>query len=304
MLNGVLDWGLVPILWLQNGSPAWDRFFRLITALGDEQFFFFLVPVLFWLVHKKIAIRFSSLLFLSSMSNVWIKYATGIPRPFHYSSLVHNLGHPMLDPSFPSGHTAGTVLTWMFLAAHFDRRWIRLVGGALMVLIPLSRMYLGVHYPSDLLGGVLLALATLKLDAYLYEPLAGKISSLSFSSALSTLGVGTAVLQWVSPHVDLISHTITCSFFGFFLGLLLESRWVQFTVPVSGWHKLGLSLVGFPGVALLWSSGPWLRLYFEAPYARTLRYVSIAFWIAFFVPYGYCLIINRMKSIRAPHSKT
>ena len=298
----VLDWGVNWILWLQQGSPTWDAFFRIVTLFGEEPFFFFFVPLLFWLVNRKIGVQFASLLFLSTICNVWIKYACAVPRPFLYNLQVHNLSRPLSDPSFPSGHSQAAVLTWLFLISQYPQRWIRFLGATMIVLIPLSRMYLGVHYPSDIAGGALVALFILYLSAHFFPYLRRWMAALSFLPVFMLVLLGTAVLYRLSPQGDVVAHSITCSFFGFFFGLVLEKRWVHFIVPSSWIGKVGLSLMGFPGVVLLSRSGPWLLTYMEAPLTLTIRYTCIAFWIAFCVPYGYCLFLACTKRTRTTHS--
>jgi len=82
--------------------------------------------------------------------------------------------------SFPSGHssgiatlvTVGLILAWPLLAAH-TRRWALAVGVVLVVLVGLTRMWLGVHYLSDVVGGWALGVAWSLVTALLFGALAG-----------------------------------------------------------------------------------------------------------------------------------
>ena len=61
-------------------------------------------------------------------------------------------------PGFPSGHVQGTVTVWGYLALAFARRWLTWLAAALIVLMCISRLYLGLHFPADVLGGLVLGL--------------------------------------------------------------------------------------------------------------------------------------------------
>ena len=99
------------------------------------------------------------------------KEVVGRDRP-PVASLV---GPPALDPSFPSGHTTSGTVVWvlgaMLLASTLTRRWARrlvtVTGILLGVVIGLTRVYLGYHWASDVLGGWLLAIAICATALYL-----------------------------------------------------------------------------------------------------------------------------------------
>jgi undecaprenyl-diphosphatase len=88
--------------------------------------------------------------------------------------------------SFPSGHSSGIatlvtvalVLAWPLLA-HRGRRWAVLIGVALVVLVGLTRMWLGVHFLSDVLGGWSLGVAWTLLTALAFGALPGGRAALS-----------------------------------------------------------------------------------------------------------------------------
>src|SRR3954449_13625075 len=92
--------------------------------------------------------------------------------------------------SFPSGHSSGIatlvmvglLLAWPLLSAH-ARRWAALAGAALVVLVGLTRMWLGVHYPSDVLAGWALGIAWTLFTALLFDALPGGRAALSGGGA-------------------------------------------------------------------------------------------------------------------------
>ena len=187
-LEGILDWGVRVILWFQQASPALDLPFKALTLMGNEMFYLVFFPLVYWCVDRRVGARLIILFLLSSSTNAVAKQLAGQPRPFEYDPTVQRLW-PAGGKGFPSGHTQSAVVIWGYLACQFRKTWFRVVCGSLIVLIPLSRVYLGVHFPTDLLGGYLLGAALLAL--YLrFQPavedwLAGRNTGIQLVAALA-----------------------------------------------------------------------------------------------------------------------
>lgn len=147
-----------------------------ISFLGSTIFLTLLSLVILlifiFLRRYRSAVLFSATMLGSSMLNYWLKKAFGRTRPLPYFDL------PLPESfSFPSGHALCSacfygVLAWLF-ATRTENRTLRIAAwmaaGAMIFLIGLSRIYLGVHYPSDVLAGYLAAsvwtLAVVLVDA-------------------------------------------------------------------------------------------------------------------------------------------
>ncbi|MEZ4884424.1 MAG: phosphatase PAP2 family protein [Chitinophagales bacterium] len=167
---------------------------QFVTALGYQEFLMILIAFLIFGIHFKKGFILIQILLWTAVFTFFFKQYFALPRPFHVDSSLKlldyvNHGHgdipffkrgavtffglPPFDVisyyrnlgefsyGFPSGHTSVAVSVWGALAILFRRKWITYLSIALIFLIPFSRIYLGVHFIADVLGGYLLGGAIL-----------------------------------------------------------------------------------------------------------------------------------------------
>ena len=146
--------------------PALNVFFSGITYCGDEIAFMVVAFALFWCVNKRTGYYAFLVGLFGTVGNQWLKIACRIPRPWVLDpnfTIVESARAAATGYSFPSGHTQNAVGTYGALAVMTKRKWVRGVCIALIVLVPFSRMYLGVHTPLDVGVAFLMAAALLAL---------------------------------------------------------------------------------------------------------------------------------------------
>lgn len=141
-------------------NPFLDSFFSLVTHLGEETFFIVLGIIFFWCVNKKEGYYILSVGFIGTILNQFLKLLFRIPRPWvkdENFTIVESARSEATGYSFPSGHTQSSVGVFGSIARYEKAKWLRIICVALCVLVPLSRLYLGVHTPLDV--GVSLVIA-------------------------------------------------------------------------------------------------------------------------------------------------
>ena len=146
--------------------PALNVFFSGITYCGDEIAFMVVAFALFWCVNKRTGYYAFLVGLFGTVGNQWLKIACRIPRPWVLDpdfTIVESARAAATGYSFPSGHTQNAVGTFGAIALTTKRKWVRGVCIALIVLVPFSRMYLGVHTPLDVGVAFLMAAALLAL---------------------------------------------------------------------------------------------------------------------------------------------
>lgn len=135
----------------QVRTPFWDSFFKLLSFFDRQEFFFILIPLVWFILGWKRGFQFLLILTCSSLSNQGLKELFALPRP---CQLDPSLG--MISVSgygFPSGAAQTAVLLSGILVYHVRRLWAWVVGICFLLLLSFSRLYLEVHFLRDILGG-------------------------------------------------------------------------------------------------------------------------------------------------------
>lgn len=159
--------------------------FNVLTYLGDEKLFVVIALIVLWCCSKRGGLYMLTVGFGASAVGQTMKMILRVPRPWSLDGgsfkdgvdpvahegwngkgigkILDKLGSGADGWSFPSGHTLISVGTYGGLAAWFRNKWVRIIGILLAVLIPFTRLYLGVHTPLDIAAGALVALALVLL---------------------------------------------------------------------------------------------------------------------------------------------
>jgi membrane-associated phospholipid phosphatase len=289
-MEQIWHWGAELIIAVQTiHNPALDVFFNLITFLGSEEFYVVLLPILYWCVDKSVAQRLAYLLLLPTYINDVIKNLLRLPRPFQYDSRVLKLdGMPaqQLGYGFPSLHSQSAVTVWGYLALAVRRRWMWILSALLMILIPLSRIYLGVHFPTDVLGGLVLGVIWLVLFRRLEFRLTAWLSGQTLSVQLALAIVIPAMLLLV--HSSDYAVAALGTILGLGIAIVFESRWVRFRADGVAWTRVVRFVVGAIVLVVLREG---LKVVFpgegEAFYTplRAVRYAVVGLWVGLGAPW-------------------
>lgn len=141
--------------------PGLNEFMLAITYLGDEIAFLVVALILFWCVDKRQGYYVLCVGFFGTLANQFLKITCQVPRPWVQDpefTILEQAREAATGYSFPSGHTQSSVGTFGAIAYTSKNKVIRWLCIAVMVLVPFSRMYIGVHFPSDVLVAAGMAL--------------------------------------------------------------------------------------------------------------------------------------------------
>jgi undecaprenyl-diphosphatase len=292
-LESLVPWGTESIVWIQSFSNEWlDAIFKFFTWLGYEEFYLFILPLVYWCIHKPIGVALGYLSLLSAWFNDVVKYVYKIPRPADPRIRVPL---PETSPSFLSGHAQGAVVNWGYLAYRFRTRIFWVVAVLVILGIGLSRMVLGVHFPQDVIGGWFLGLILLVVYVQI-EPSVSRWLQEQTTAVQLVLSVAVPVLLIFLHPSDLEglypaegSITPMAALAGFGLGLIMERSRVRFRIEGEWWRRGLRFSLGLVTVAVFYL-GPRLILPDEMAYGveaalRFVRYALVGWAVAFLAPW-------------------
>lgn len=314
MLENLLNYDaqIAITLFLQSLGQWLTAPMQFFAFLGNEEFYLLVMPALYWCFSPALGLRAALLLMVSNSFNAAFKYLFALPRPYWYSANVQALS---IETSFglPSGHAQNAASLWGLFAVYTRQKLLKTGLWLLVALIGISRIYLGVHFTTDvlfgwLLGGILLWL-TVQLEPAILRLLNARKPEerllIAFGTSLVMILIGVlgiaathntahaqSVLQLAAPHLPEgespfspeTPFTVAGAFFGLALGaLILQMRQIELDSQGSARTLVLRYILGLIGILLLWrglgallpSDGSLLALGL-----RYLRYVLIGGWIS------------------------
>ena len=139
-------------------GPHLYPLFLILIGLGTSAVLWPLLLLYYWLADPVFAQRLSIAFAASLLANRMLKELFGTARPFESDRLVSTAAaeRTALGHGFPSGHAQNAATFYLAYAFRFQRRWLWIAAGLIVLLVGLSRLYLGVHLPEDVGGGFVL----------------------------------------------------------------------------------------------------------------------------------------------------
>lgn len=170
MFESITEWDISVLYWIQeNFRGVFDPVMKFLSVVGygGAIWFVFIIIIAFMKKYRKGAsLAAISICGTYLINDIIIKNIVMRPRPFNTSDILIPLDTPS-SYSFPSGHTAAAFAVSLILI-HFLPKIPGILFVILAVLISFSRMYLGAHFPTDVMCGFLVAVVTSQLLWYLF----------------------------------------------------------------------------------------------------------------------------------------
>ena len=205
-------------------TPFWDRFFIGVTMLGEEYFYILVLGFFYWCINKEEVRYLVMVITFSSVVNGALKEIVNSPRPFMVEDVRALRTETAHGFSFPSGHVQIVASFYGALAQRYKKVWLWLIAALMVILVGLSRVYLGVHWPRDVFGGIIFAALSILVMASLarYEKRNGVSWPYFILFALVVLSM------FILKSETYIKAT--GAFLGFMMGYLVEDYYVKFDV--------------------------------------------------------------------------
>ncbi len=308
-MESLYEFSLAASSWWQTNYPQLAPFFQLISELGRFEFYLAITPLIYWCVNKQMGKHLIFLLAISDIINSTIKHSFRQPRPFWLDASI-GLDEE-LSYGIPSGHAQTATVMYLFLGFWLRRSWVWLLCLAMIVLMGLSRVYLGVHFVQDVLAGVALGLLILAgyfiwqrnfYDRFRNRILGQRVMFILLVAFLLTvlyvvirviIGTPDVSVAWAAyidaAELESVENVVTAlgTLAGLGLGFILEVSWVRFIERGPLWKKVVRYILGIGvvlgivfGLGALFPDEPlWLALPL-----RLVRYFLAGIWVAYYAP--------------------
>ncbi len=280
----------------QFRTPFIDQFFKTLDLFDRNEFFFILIPFVWFSIGKKPGLRLFCILFLSSLTNHILKAFFLSPRLFH---LDPSLGIIQVDGwGFPSGAAQTVILLSGLLLKSWNNSWKWALIASYITLISFSRVFLGLHFPSDILGGWCVGFALLAIYIYFFPKLEAFFSSIK-NYVLYTLMIGSPfILILLSEGLSIVR--ICSAFIGIGLGLFLSNRFELCFEPSSNRkrQRLLIAVIGVIGTFICYRLTSWLFPSTSKVFLF-LQFSPIGIWLGLGGPIIYRLFHPQKESSSA-----
>lgn len=289
----IIQWGLSFIESIQRVQfPCFIRSFQFFTFLGNEIFYLIFFPFLLWCFNFKLGIRIGILFLISVYLNALLKVLLQQPRPFDLLPALKLYSAEGFG--FPSGHAQSSILVWCSIAYYSKQKIIWYLAFCLAFLIGFSRIYLGVHFPHDVIGGWALGGAIFYIYLYNFDfPIKTfKIFNIGFIEKLFLIGLLPIFLVILPKTGDII--IVISVLLGAGWGIAINEEFIYFQGD-SGTIKQRVYrlLIGTLGIIVFYYG---LKIFFPKPgqFAYSLfyfiRYAILGLWMTAGAPWIFSML--------------
>ncbi len=274
--------------------PHAELFFRYITELGGTLLYLGIIFSIYWGIDKKFGKNLFVMYSLSSIINYYAKALIGNERPPQDQWILIGAGHL----ATPSGHAMSSTVFWGYSAMKIKRTSMWISSIIIIVLVGLSRIYLGVHWLGDVLTGWIFGTLILSLAVIAepkFESLVNRHGITFFCVTLALLGVFlTIITDFLYP----LSHLYNFGdeggkLIGFSIGIILEEELVKFQAHEE--HSSTGKIIMRVLLGLILFSIMYIALYFTLDTSNTWLNALV---YVLSLPFGFFiwpLIFKKMK---------
>ncbi|ACJ82520.1 phosphatase PAP2 family protein [Bacillus paranthracis] len=259
-------------------------FFKLVSSLANETLYLVIISFLYWCVSKRKAFYMIVMLCFSGYIGIVIKEFMKIPRPYTYDGIQSLYEKSAVSYSFPSTHVQLATTFWGSFMILCKKRIIWIIGIVFIILVATSRLYLRVHWLSDIMGAVLISV----IVVYLYTKVTIKLSNRKFILLQRIVLVVSLILYFMTDQID--NFKLLGVLTGSTIGIMLENHFIKMNETNNLKIQVSKTVLGLSILLVVQ-----LLLKKVIPDMYYLRYVLTGFTITFLCPFMFHML--RIKNV-------
>ena len=310
------QFGISLIQALQTLSPSLDGLMKFFTFLGRIEFYLLIIPFVYWTIDKRLGMRTLLVLIFIDTAGMAFKLLFHQPRPYWIGGIK-----PLAEESsygIPSTHASDSLAVGGYLAYRVGRTWFWIVTVVVLFFIGLSRLFLGAHFPHDVLFGWLIGAIVLwgfmrsaeRVATWAKSKTLSTQIAVGFVISIAIILIGLLIRLLISGTSDPASwsnyaseartispfFTLSGALFGSVAGYAMMRQYARFQTSGTLGTRVLRYLVGIIGVVLIYFG---LDVVFgllttdetTLGYAlRYIRYAAATFWMTWAAPFVFLKI--------------
>ncbi|MHC1748751.1 MAG: phosphatase PAP2 family protein [Cellulosilyticaceae bacterium] len=280
-----MKWEVILLQNLQEiRNPVLTAFMEAITSMAESLFIVILIAVLYWCIDKKRSLRIGWIVLFSAGINGIVKNIVRMPRPFQKGVTSPIRVQTATSYSFPSGHTQLATTFWGSSMMILKGNFTYIVGTALILLTAFSRLYLGVHWPTDVIGGIIFGVVSLIIGLKL-------IDEKATITKVHVIGVSIAFIVCTAMPIDADLAKTIGALWGLTFGAYLEQKYIHFIEKETLKNQIIKVIVGFTVTILLYIGMKTLMP--KNILTDMIRYSVVLLWVSAGAPYLFKKLFNK-----------
>jgi len=244
---------------------------------GEETFYIIVASTIFWCINKKFGYKLGFAILTGTIVNTAVKDLVNSARPIGITGVRSLRLETATGQSFPSGHTQGSTTFWVSFMAKTKKKWVYVVGILAIILVGFSRMYLGVHYPVDIIGGLVIGIIWTLISNYIFEYSQKTKNPWILMIIIVPMLIGLIYLRQKTYYS--ISGTVL----GFYIGYIVETKYIMYDARST---KVKQLIKLFLGLGILITLKGLIKVILPISiFSDFFRYAIVGLWITVGAPY-------------------